>query len=324
MAGSIPALGTIKHSLGCVFSFLWYNKCMDNFKDLHYNSMSNYLKNEFGQRIVKLSLDAGLSCPNRDGTLAYGGCSFCLGGSGEFTASIDDQIKAARAKWNEPVKFIAYFQSYTNTYANAEYLRAIWDEALSHEDVIGLAIATRPDCIDGEVLDALCEFNKRCFLWIEFGFQTANEKTAENFNRCYKNSAFENSMRILKACNIKTVIHLILGLPGEDREQFLETASYVSKFKPFGIKLQMLQILEGTRMAEEYKLNPWPLLSQEEYVSAVVDIVERLPREITIHRLTGDAPKDKLIAPEWTSHKHDVLNAIQHEFSVRDTFQGRI
>ena len=295
---------------------------MDNFKDLHYNSISNYLKNEFGQRIVKLSLDAGLTCPNRDGSLGYGGCSFCLGGSGEYTASIDEQIKAAREKWNEPVKFIAYFQSYTNTYANSEYLREIWEEALSHEDVIGLAIATRPDCIDAEVLDALCDFNKRCFLWIEFGLQTANEETADNFNRCYKNAAFENSMKILTACGIKTVIHLILGLPGEDREQFLKTAAYVSRFKPFGLKLQMLQILEGTPMAEEYKQNPWELLSEEEYVSSVVDIVEKLPREITIHRLTGDGPKDKLIAPLWTTHKHDVLNAIQHEFSVRDTFQG--
>ena len=296
---------------------------MDNFKDLHYNSMASYLKEKFGQRIVKLSLDAGLTCPNRDGNLGYGGCSFCLGGSGEYTASIDEQIKAAREKWNEPVKFIAYFQSYTNTYADAEYLRMLWNEALSHEDVIGLAIATRPDCIDGEVLDALVEFNQKTFLWLEFGLQTANEKTADAFNRCYHNDAFENSMKILNAFGIKVVVHLILGLPGEDHEQFMNTAKYVSRFKPFGIKLQMLQILEGTKMAEDFKQNPWPLLSKDEYVGNIIDIVECIPKEITIHRLTGDAPKDKLIEPKWTMNKHDVLNSIQHEFSVRDTYQGK-
>ncbi len=297
---------------------------MDNFRDLHYNSISNYLKNNFGQRIVKLSLDAGLTCPNRDGTLAYGGCSFCLGGSGEFTSNIDDQIKSAREKWNEPVKFIAYFQSYTNTYANAEYLRMIWDEALSHEDVIGLAIATRPDCIDGEVLDALCDFNKRCFLWVELGLQTANEQTAYKFNRCYQNAAFENAMSILSNCGIKTVIHLILGLPGEDKQQYLSSAEYVAKFNPFGIKLHMLHILKGTTMGDEFKQHPWQLLTEAEYVSSIVDILERLPKDITIHRLTGDAPKDKLIAPEWSKDKHKVLNSIQHEFSVRNSYQGKL
>ncbi len=297
---------------------------MDSFHEQHYNSISAYLKQRFGRRIVKLALDAGLSCPNRDGLLGYGGCSFCLGGSGEFTSGIDEQIKAAREKWNEPVSFIAYFQSYTNTYAPAEYLRMLWEEAVSHEDVIGLAIATRPDCIDGEVLDALSDFNKKCFLWLEMGLQTANQSSADAFNRLYDNSAFENSMRILNACGIKSVVHLILGLPGEDRAQFIRSAQYAARFRPFGLKLHMLNILEGTAMGEAYRQRPFELLEKESYVSAVVDILERIPREITIHRLTGDAPKDKLIAPEWTKDKHGVLNAIQHEFAVRDTYQGKL
>jgi len=296
---------------------------MDNFRDLHYNSISTYLKNHFGQRIVKLSLDAGMTCPNRDGNKGYGGCSFCLGGSGDFASDIESQIKAARNKWNEPVKFIAYFQSYTNTYADAQLLRMLWEEALSHEDVVGLAIATRPDCIDGEVLDALSDINKKCFLWVELGFQTANEKTADAFNRCYPNASFNNTMKVLNACGIKTVVHLILGLPGEDEKQFLESARYVANYKPFGIKLHMLHLMEGTKMGEDYKANPWKLLSKEEYIKCVVDILEWMPKEITIHRLTGDAPKSALIAPEWTENKHDVLNALQHEFSLRETYQGK-
>ncbi|MDO5441368.1 MAG: TIGR01212 family radical SAM protein [Bacillota bacterium] len=297
---------------------------MDNFRDLHYNSISSYLKEKYGQRIVKLSLDAGLTCPNRDGTKAYGGCTFCLGGSGEFTASIDEQIAAARAKWNEPVKFIAYFQSYTNTYGDPEYLRMLWNEALTHEDVIGISIATRPDCIDGMVLDALAELNEKCMLWIELGFQTANEKTAEDFNRCYENEVFKNTMIILNAMHIKTVVHLMLGFKGEDKEQFIKSAEYVAKFKPFGIKLHMLHLMRNTVMGEEYLNNPWPLLTKDEYVDSIVSILERIPRDITIHRLTGDAPKEDLIAPYWTANKHDVLNAIQHEFSVRDTYQGKL
>ncbi len=296
---------------------------MDNFRDLHYNSISTYLKNEFGQRIVKLALDAGLTCPNRDGNKGYGGCSFCLGGSGEFTADIDTQIKAAREKWKEPVKFLAYFQSYTNTYADAQYLRMLWEEALSHEDVIGLVISTRPDCIDGEVLDVLSDLNKKCFMWVELGFQTANEKTAEDFNRCYPNAIFSNAMVMLNACGIKTVVHLMLGFKGEDEKQFIESAKYVASKKPFGMKLHMLHVMEGTRMGEDYKADPWPLLTKEEYVKCIVDILEWIPKEITIHRLTGDAPGDALIAPEWTRNKHDVLNSILHEFSVRNTYQGK-
>lgn len=263
---------------------------MDSFHEQHYNSISACLKQRFGKRIVKLALDAGLSCPNRDGLLGYGGCSFCLGGSGEFTSGIDEQIKAAREKWHEPVSFMAYFQSYTNTYAPAEYLRTLWDEALSHEDVIGLAIATRPDCIDKEVLDALNDFNKKCFLWLELGLQTANQLSAEAFNRLYDNSAFENSIRMLNACGIRSVVHLILELPGEDRAQFIRSAEYAASFRPFGLKLHMLNLLKDTAMGEAYIQKPFKLLEKEAYVSAVVDILERIPREITIHRLTGDPP----------------------------------
>lgn len=303
------------------------------FDGLHYNSISAYLKKRFGCKVVKLSLDAGLTCPNRDGTKGFGGCTFCSeSGSGDFAGTIEEQMAAVPRKWQESsapsaqkppdLKYIAYFQNHTNTYAPAGRLRRLWDEALSHKNVIGLAIATRPDCLGPDVLDLLDEYNKRTFMWVELGLQTSNEQTAEGFNRCWKNAEFEQASHDLSARGIRCVTHLILGLPGEDKEQYLATAKYAASFRPFGVKIHMLHLMEGTAMGEEYQREPFPLLTREEYVSAVCDILEILPPDITVHRLTGDAPQDKLIAPDWTRSKHAVLNGIQQEFKRRGTYQG--
>ena len=296
------------------------------FDGLHYNSISSYLKKRFGCKVVKLSLDAGLTCPNRDGTKGSGGCTFCSeSGSGDFAGSIEQQMESLSRKWREEgadIKYIAYFQNHTNTYAPSEKLRALWDEALSHPDVVGLAVATRPDCLGPDILDLLSEYNEKTFLWVELGLQTADEQTAEKFNRCWKNADFEEASYNLSTRGIKCVMHLILGLPGEDKGQYISSAKYAASFRPFGVKIHMLHLMEGTVMGEEYKRVPFPLLSREEYVSCVCDILEALPQEITIHRLTGDAPQDKLIAPDWTRNKHAVLNGIQQEFKRRGTYQG--
>jgi len=292
---------------------------MNIFGSVRYNSIGVHLKEQFGERIIKLSLDGGYTCPNRDGSKGIGGCSFCSqDGSGTFTGSIEEQIAIHSHKWPEG-KYMAYFQNHTNTYEKPERLRAQWNEALSHEGVMGLAIATRPDCLPLEILELLDEFNKKTFLWVELGLQTSNEKTAEAFNRCYKNAEFEKAMADLKALGIKTVVHLILGLPGETKDDMLASAAYVGSFNPYGIKLHMLHIMKDTRLAESGFDG---LLSMEEYVGIVCDILEKLPQDITIHRLTGDAPKETLLAPLWTSNKHAVLNAIQQELKARGSYQG--
>ncbi|MBO4861978.1 MAG: TIGR01212 family radical SAM protein [Firmicutes bacterium] len=310
------------------------------FEGLHYNSISSYLKDRFGCKVVKLSLDAGLTCPNRDGTKGFGGCTFCSdSGSGDFAGTMEQQIASLSRKWRSnsgvapslgtrskegsaDLKHIAYFQNHTNTYAPVEKLRALWDEALDHENVVGLAIATRPDCLGPDVLDLLSEFNEKTFLWVELGLQTANEHTAEKFNRCWKNADFEQAMYDLSTRGIKRVTHLILGLPGENKAQYLSSAKYAASFDPFGVKIHMLHLMEGTVMGGEYRRAPFPLLTREEYVNCVCDILEILPQSITIHRLTGDAPQNKLIAPDWTRNKHAVLNAVQQEFKRRGTYQG--
>ena len=285
---------------------------------MHYNSIAVRLRKIFGERVVKLAIDARLTCPNRDGTKGVGGCAFCSDeGSGEFASDIEDQIAGLSRKW-ESAKYIAYFQSHTNTYAPVETLRKLWTEAISHEGVVGLAIATRPDCLPEDVLDLLSEFNEKTFLWVELGLQTRWDETAERMNRCYETAEFAGDMKALSERGIRSVVHLILGLPGETREMMIESAEYAASLKPFGLKLHMLNVLKGTALAD---MEP-ELMSEDEYVKLAVDILERIPPEITIHRLTGDPPGEKLIAPEWVRNKHRVLNRIQQEFSARGSRQG--
>ena len=297
---------------------------MENtFGSLHYNAIGPYLKRHFGCRIAKLSLDGGFTCPNRDGSKGTGGCTFCSeDGSGRFTGPVAEQMRQLSSKWTEDTKYIAYFQNFTGTYAPAERLRSLWEDALAQPGCVGLAVATRPDCLPEDVLDLLSEFNKKTFLWVELGLQTANEATADQFNRCWKNADFEEAMRNLSSRGIKTVIHLILGLPGEDKRQVLASAEYAASFHPFGIKLHMLHLMEGTVMGKAYQKDPFPVLSREEYVALVCDVLEKLPADITVHRVTGDAPRADLIAPLWTGDKRAVLRAIQQEFKRRGTWQG--
>lgn len=295
---------------------------MENiFGSTHFNTIATHLKKEFGYRVMKLSLDAGFTCPNRDGRVGTGGCLFCSDdGAGHYASNIEGQIELLKNKWPEG-KYIAYFQNHTNTYAPAARLRTLWDEALAYPNVVGLAVATRPDCLPEEVLELLSEYNKKTFLWVELGLQTSKEETAHAMNRCYENSVFETAMTQLSMRKIKTVVHLILGLPGENREDMLSSADYVASFNPFGLKLHMLHVMKNTGLATMYP-SQLRVFEKEEYIRLVVDILERLPQNLTIHRLTGDSPKEDLIAPLWSIDKRSVLNGIQKEFKRRGSFQG--
>ncbi len=281
-----------------------------------YRSLDRYLKETFGEKLVKLSLNAGLSCPNRQE--GKRGCSFCsAGGSGEFASSPRDSIKKQLAdaklrlsqKWKN-CRYIAYFQAYTNTYAPVETLRRLYDAALSDPDVAVLSIATRPDCLPTPVLDLLEECNRKKPVWVELGLQTCHDKTAVRINRGYERSAYERAVRELKNRKISVITHLIFGLPGETPDEMLQSVDYVGQYTD-GIKLQMLQILKGSDLAEAYESTPFPLLTEDEYVSLLCDALTRLPDRVVVHRLTGDPPADLLIAPKWTSDKKKVLANIK-------------
>jgi radical SAM protein (TIGR01212 family) len=295
---------------------------MENkFGSIHFNTIGAYLRKEFGCQISKLSLDGGFTCPNRDGTLGIGGCIYCSeDGAGHFAGDIVSQIQLVSGKWPSG-KYIAYFQSHTNTYAPVEVLRAKYNEALSHPDVIGIAIATRPDCLSIEVMELLVDLNRRTYLWVELGLQTKSDITANFINRCYPTSVFDESIEALSAAGIRTVVHLIFGLPGESREDMMDSVEHVVAKKPFGIKIHQLYLMKGTPMESLYP-DHIRLLKKEEYIDLVVDALEHIPQEITIHRLTGDAPTHTLIAPLWCLDKRSVLNEIQKEFKRRGSFQG--
>jgi len=286
------------------------------------NSIGEYLKAQFGKKIVKLSLEGGFTCPNRDGSKGTGGCIFCSAdGSGDFAGTIDDQIKLLSPKWPD-AKYIAYFQSHTNTYAPVDVLREKFYAALEgHENIVGIAIATRPDCLSEEVYQLLDELNKKTFLWVELGLQTAHDGTADLINRCYPLSVYDTAMERLNALNIKVVTHLILGLPGETKEQMLDSVKYVCGKNIFGIKLHLLNVIRGSQMEHLYP-DYIPFESIEEYVDLVVDALELIPQEVTIHSMTADAPRSILIAPEWSFRKRTILNGIQKRLVERNTYQG--
>lgn len=297
---------------------------MENkFGSTHFNTIATWLKGRFGCRVMKLSLDGGFTCPNRDGSKGVGGCLFCSeDGSGHYASTIPDQIRLLSGKWPEG-KYIAYFQSHTNTYASPEVLRRLFDDALAWPGVVGLAVATRPDCLPTEILDLLSEYNRRTFLWVELGLQTIHDPIAEKMNRCYPLSAFDQAMADLKQRNILAVVHLILGLPGETKEMMTQSVQYVSDLHPFGIKLHLLHVLKNTGLARLYPQGIHTF-TQQEYIEFVVDLLERMPQDITIHRLTGDGPADDLISPLWSIKKRDILNGIQKEFKRRDSWQGKL
>ena len=289
--------------------------------------ISDVLKEQYGEKIYRLALESGCSCPNRDGKLSSGGCSFCSeGGSGEFAAGagpIDYQIEKAkqlvRAKTGGR-HFIAYFQSYTNTYGDLSRLESLYLSAISREDICILSLGTRPDCVGDDVIRMLSELNRIKPVWIELGLQTAHDPTAERINRCYPLSVFEDAWKRLKAAGLTVIVHLIFGLPGEDEADMLDSVRYISSLDPApdGVKLQLLQILQGTRMAQEYAENPWHIMTLQEYADLLVKALCLLPPETVIHRITGDGPKRLLIEPQWCADKKRVLNAIHRAIAQAD------
>ena len=298
--------------------------------DKRFHSLSYYLQQEFGKKIYKLSLNGGMTCPNRDGTLDTRGCIFCSsGGSGDFSSSsllsITDQIKEAKQlisyklKTKLDLSYIAYFQAYTNTYGDIAYLRKIFTEAILNPDIVALSIATRPDCLDNEILELLAELNELKPVWLELGLQTCHEETATFIRRGYSLSCFEEAVNNLQRLKLPIIVHVIIGLPGECVSDILETISYVSSLPIQGIKLQLLHILKNTDLANY----SFPVLTMEEYINIVVLSLEILPKNIVIHRLTGDGPRNLLIAPLWSRNKKVVLNGINQELKLRDTYQGK-
>ena len=299
-----------------------------------YHTLSYSLKKQFKTRVYKISLDGGMTCPNRDGTLGTGGCIFCSkGGSGDFAEScrsypdIAGQIEAARKRIERKAPsgpYIAYFQSFTNTYAPLPYLSDLFSRTLDHPQIAALSIGTRPDCLEDEKIRLLAELNRKKPVWVELGLQTIHPNTAALIRRGYPLSCFADTAARLKEAGLTVIVHLILGLPGESREQMLSSVDYTAHFLPAldGIKLQLLHVLKGTDLAAMYEKDPFPLFSMEEYADFIVTCIEHLPPSMTVHRITGDGPRSLLIAPEWSLHKRQVLNTIDRRFRERNTFQG--
>ena len=296
-----------------------------------YCSLDYMLRERFGEKVYKVTLNGGMSCPNRDGTLGTRGCIFCSeGGSGDFAAdvslSVTEQIESqiALLSGKRPIqKYIAYFQAYTNTYAPVEYLRKIFKEAMSHPRIVALSVGTRPDCLGEEVLDLLEELNRIKPVWIELGLQTIHEKTAQYIRRGYRLSCFDQALENLRKRNIEVIVHTILGLPGESREEILETMRYLNKKDIQGIKLQLLHVLKGTDLAYDYLAGRFHVYEREEYLALLIECLENLDPEIVIHRITGDGPKDLLIAPLWASRKREVLNLLHHQMKEQNSYQGK-
>lgn len=295
-----------------------------------YLTLNKHLRDLFGEKVIKVSLDAGLSCPNRDGTLSRGGCIFCSEkGSGDFAGqrghSIKEQFDEVRGrtlkKWPK-AKYIAYFQSFSGTYGPAEYLEGLYAEALKQTGVVGLSISTRPDCLTDEILNILDDLNKRTYLWIELGLQSIHHKTLEWMNRGHDFECFKEALFKLRQINIRVCAHIILGMPGETRQEMLDTASELGKLPMQGIKIHSLHILEGTRLADSYRRERFSLLTMEEYIELVADILEILPPDMIVHRLMGDGPSADVIGPSWTRNKWEVLNGIDREMEKRGSYQG--
>ncbi len=286
-------------------------------------TIGTFLQERFGVRVVKLSIDGGFTCPNRDGSLSWGGCSFCSPhGSGELASSIPDQIRLLSEKWPDS-RYLAYFQCHTNTYAPLAVLKEKFEAALSWPGVVGLVVATRPDCLPDEVLDYLEELNQRTFLWVELGLQTIHEGTADRINRCYPLPVYDDAVKNLASRGIRIVTHLIFGLPGETREQMLQSVDYVCDGPIFGIKFHMLNLVRGSALAETVP-DYVSFQNMEDYVDLAAEAILRVPPGITIHRITGDVPRKLLISPEWSYQKRTILNSINKRLAEKKKNGGLV
>ncbi len=304
----------------------------------HYYSVSDFYKNKFGTKVYKLSLDAGCTCPTRDGTKGRGGCIFCSNaGSGDFASSrsksIESQIEEAKKRVESKVrgrgktstgKYIAYFQNFTNTYGAHDLLEKKYREAIACSDIVGIAIATRPDCLDEDILNRISQLCRQTFVSIELGLQTIHEKTADYIRRGFSLSVYDDAVRRIHSINsaIHIVTHIIFGLPGETESDMLSTVRHCVEIKTNGIKMTVLYVLEGTDLFLDYKANKFSCMSLEEYFSVIARAIELLPETVVIHRLTGDGPKKILIAPDWTRNKRKVRNAMESFFCKNNIYQG--
>ena len=289
--------------------------------------LSDILKQQYGEKIFKICLTSGCTCPNRDGKISLGGCSFCSeGGSGEFASApgdIDTQIEEAKERIRNKTsasRYIAYFQSFTNTYGDVETLEKLYERVIRRKDIVILSIGTRPDCLGEDVLEMLRRLNEIKPVWIELGLQTMHDETARRVNRGYPLVVFEDALNRLKSLGIQVIVHVIFGLPGETKEDMLQTIHYLATLSPGpdGIKLQMLNILRGTELGRQYEENPFPLLSLEEYTDIAAESISILPEEMVIHRMTGDGPGNILIAPDWVRNKKKVLNTISRKLKEKN------
>lgn len=289
---------------------------------MKYTTLNSYLKEKFGCKVYKISLDCGFTCPNRDGTLGYGGCIFCSeGGSGDFaesrTLSVTEQIESGKEKVKNKIKsgkYIAYFQAFTNTYADVNTLEKLYTEAINHPDIVALSIATRPDCLEQEKVELLGRLNKIKPIFVELGLQTVNEETAKYIRRGYTLDVYDDAVERLHEQGINVVTHIIIGLPYETKEDMLSSVKYVCKVTD-GIKLQLLHILKGTDLAKDYCEHKFEVLTLEEYTDIITECVKVIPENVVIHRLTGDGAKKNLIAPLWSANKKKVLNTINKRLS---------
>lgn len=303
---------------------------MNPFGEKRFLSIDAVFKREFGSKTVKIPLNAGLGCPNRDGSRGVGGCVYCSSSlSGEFAGSpaltLADQFEATKRlylnKWGETA-YIAYLQAGSNTYAPAERLKRIYDEALAIPGVCGLSVATRADCISEEIAGLLSEISERTYLTVELGLQSSNDRTARLINRCHSYQEFLEGYRLLSSRGIKTCVHIINGLPGETKKDMIKTAMDVARLSPYEIKIHLMHIIAGTEAEKMYRRGEIIALEREEYIGIVCDQLELLPPTVAIGRLTGDGDKRTLVAPLWSRDKRSVLNGIDRELRLRDSFQG--
>ncbi len=293
---------------------------------MQYTSLSDYLKSEYGEKLYKLSLSSGCTCPNRDGFLAFGGCIFCsAGGSGEFAAPsalpVAEQIEAAKMRIAGKAhadKYIAYFQSYTNTYGDVGKLTQLYHDAISHPDVAILSIATRPDCLSDEILGMLRDLNAIKPVWVELGLQTSKPESIEYIRRGYENNIYEKAVRDLNDLGIKVITHIIIGLPGETYEDMENSVRFACECGTWGLKLQLLHVLKDTDLAKDYAVGKFKVLEMDEYIDIICRLLTKIPKEVVVHRLTGDGPKKILIAPIWSGNKKLVLNTLLNEIKKRD------